>query len=145
MLVGNKSDLSTQRKTSRELGEEFAKEEELLFIEASAKSGEGVEELFMEIGTSFFLSFFLPFFFFFIPSFEGISSRFALSRLFSLQIRYFEMSFRIGIGSCHYGRFMVRGTLVDGRGIRSRTCTNTDNSPEITSRTTQTSRDIKYW
>jgi Ras-related protein Rab-5C len=50
MLVGNKSDLSSARKTSRELGERFAEEEGLLFAEASAKSGEGVEGLFMEIG-----------------------------------------------------------------------------------------------
>ncbi|WVQ98201.1 hypothetical protein IAU59_005323 [Kwoniella sp. CBS 9459] len=49
MLVGNKSDLSAQRKTPRELGEQFAQEEGLLFSEASAKSGEGVEELFMDI------------------------------------------------------------------------------------------------
>lgn len=54
MLVGNKSDLSsTSRKTSRELGAQFAEEEGLLFTEASAKSGDGVEELFMEIGTFF--------------------------------------------------------------------------------------------
>jgi Ras-related protein Rab-5C len=50
MLVGNKSDLSSARKTPRELGERFAEEEGLLFAEASAKSGEGVEGLFMEIG-----------------------------------------------------------------------------------------------
>ena len=33
------------------MGESFAEEEGLLFGEASAKSGEGVEGLFMEIGT----------------------------------------------------------------------------------------------
>lgn len=59
MLVGNKSDLSSSRKTSRELGERFAEEEGLLFAEASAKSGEGVEGLFMDIGTFFFFLFFL--------------------------------------------------------------------------------------
>jgi Ras-related protein Rab-5C len=53
MLVGNKSDLESSRKTPRELGERFAEEEGLFFCEASAKSGDGVEELFMEIGTSF--------------------------------------------------------------------------------------------
>lgn len=52
MLVGNKSDLTSQRKTPRELGEEFAQQEELLFTEASAKSGEGVEDMFMTIGES---------------------------------------------------------------------------------------------
>ncbi|WWC86763.1 uncharacterized protein L201_001642 [Kwoniella dendrophila CBS 6074] len=49
MLVGNKSDLEAQRKTPKEMGERFAQEEGLLFAEASAKSGDGVEELFMEI------------------------------------------------------------------------------------------------
>lgn len=52
MLVGNKLDLSASRKTSTELGKQFADEEGLLFAEASAKSGEGVEGLFMEIGQS---------------------------------------------------------------------------------------------
>lgn len=53
MLVGNKVDLADDsRKTSREMGETFAKEEGLLFAEASAKSGQGVEELFLDIGKS---------------------------------------------------------------------------------------------
>lgn len=56
MLVGNKTDMESQRKTSREIGEQYAKEEGLLFAEASAKTGEGVEELFMEIGSSFISS-----------------------------------------------------------------------------------------
>jgi len=50
MLVGNKLDLAASRKTPRALGEQFAKEEGLLFCEASAKNGEGVEPMFMEIG-----------------------------------------------------------------------------------------------
>jgi Ras-related protein Rab-5C len=50
MLVGNKSDLAANRRTSKEMGEAYAQEEGLLFAEASAKSGEGVEEIFMEIG-----------------------------------------------------------------------------------------------
>ncbi|RSH78233.1 GTP-binding protein of the rab/ypt [Apiotrichum porosum] len=49
MLVGNKADLTSQRKTPRALGEQFAQEEGLLFTEASAKSGDGVEAMFMEI------------------------------------------------------------------------------------------------
>ncbi|WWD00741.1 hypothetical protein V866_007676 [Kwoniella sp. B9012] len=49
MLVGNKLDMELQRKTPREMGERFAQEEGLLFAEASAKSGDGVEDLFMEI------------------------------------------------------------------------------------------------
>lgn len=52
MLVGNKLDMAGQRKTPRALGEQFAQEEGLLFIESSAKTGEGVEDLFMEIGRS---------------------------------------------------------------------------------------------
>ena len=52
MLVGNKLDIESSRKTSREIGETFAQEEGLLFTEASAKSGDGVQELFMEIGMS---------------------------------------------------------------------------------------------
>jgi hypothetical protein len=51
MLVGNKSDLESQRKIPKEMGELFAEEDGLLFGEASAKSGDGVEGLFMEIGT----------------------------------------------------------------------------------------------
>jgi Ras-related protein Rab-5C len=51
MLVGNKLDMEDSRKTSREMGERFAEEEGLLFTEASAKTGDGVEELFMEIGS----------------------------------------------------------------------------------------------
>lgn len=50
MLVGNKSDLKASRKVPRELAEQFAKDEELLFTEASAKTGEGVEDMFMAIG-----------------------------------------------------------------------------------------------
>ena len=52
MLVGNKLDLAASRKTPREMGEAYAQEEGLLFAEASAKSGDGVEDLFMEIGIS---------------------------------------------------------------------------------------------
>lgn len=52
MLVGNKLDMAESRKTPRELGEAFAQEEGLLFAEASAKSGDGVQELFLEIGQS---------------------------------------------------------------------------------------------
>ncbi|TYJ56051.1 hypothetical protein B9479_003294 [Cryptococcus floricola] len=49
MLVGNKIDMASQRKTPRELGQQFAGEEGLLFTEASAKTGEEVEELFHAI------------------------------------------------------------------------------------------------
>ena len=50
MLVGNKLDMESARKTPRAMGEQFAQEEGLLFTEASAKTGDGVEELFAEIG-----------------------------------------------------------------------------------------------
>ena len=50
MLVGNKLDLESSRKTSRETGARFAEDEGLLFAETSAKNGDGVQELFMEIG-----------------------------------------------------------------------------------------------
>jgi Ras-related protein Rab-5C len=54
ILVGNKLDLAQEdpslRRTSREMGEQYAETEGLLFLEASAKTGENVEEIFMEIG-----------------------------------------------------------------------------------------------
>jgi Ras-related protein Rab-5C len=42
--------MESARKTPRAMGEQFAQEEGLLFTEASAKTGDGVEELFAEIG-----------------------------------------------------------------------------------------------
>jgi hypothetical protein len=84
MLVGNKSDLESQRKIPKEMGLNFAEEEGLLFGEASAKSGEGVEGLFMEIGT--FSHLFLPFLFdllFLFPLSSPIASCLALYNCFS--------------------------------------------------------------
>jgi len=49
LLVGNKSDLNTKRKVSREEGEEFAKNHGLSFIETSAQSGENVEAAFTKL------------------------------------------------------------------------------------------------
>jgi Ras-related protein Rab-2A len=46
-LVGNKSDLDHKRVVQSSEGQEFAKEHDLLFVEASAKTAEGVEEAFM--------------------------------------------------------------------------------------------------
>ena len=47
ILVGNKSDLSLERRqVSTEEGERWAQEEGLLFVEASAKSGNNVEAAF---------------------------------------------------------------------------------------------------
>lgn len=46
-LVGNKSDLDHKRVVQASEGQEFARENDLLFVEASAKTAEGVEEAFM--------------------------------------------------------------------------------------------------
>ena len=45
-LIGNKIDLADQRKISKEMGIELAEEYKLPFFEASAKSGENVDEVF---------------------------------------------------------------------------------------------------
>ena len=50
-LVGNKLDLAqTARSVSVEEGKSYAEESSLLFLEASAKTGENVMEIFTEIG-----------------------------------------------------------------------------------------------
>lgn len=46
VLIGNKNDLQDQRKVSFEEGESFAKENDLIFFETSAKTSAGVEETF---------------------------------------------------------------------------------------------------
>jgi Ras-related protein Rab-2A len=45
MLIGNKCDLSHRRAVSYEEGEQFAKEHGLVFMEASAKTAQNVEEV----------------------------------------------------------------------------------------------------
>lgn len=45
MLIGNKCDLSHRRAVSKEEGEQFAKENGLLFLEASARTAQNVEEV----------------------------------------------------------------------------------------------------
>ena len=45
-LIGNKIDLGEQRKISKEKGVELAEEYKIPFFEASAKSGENVDEVF---------------------------------------------------------------------------------------------------
>lgn len=50
MLIGNKSDMESQRQVSREEGEAFAKENGLIFMETSAKTAANVDEAF--IGTA---------------------------------------------------------------------------------------------
>ena len=46
VLVGNKIDLNDKRQVSIKEGENFANEKEFIFFEVSAKTGEGVQELF---------------------------------------------------------------------------------------------------
>ncbi|KAH7858971.1 hypothetical protein Vadar_029978 [Vaccinium darrowii] len=48
MLIGNKCDLAHRRAVSTEEGEQFAKEQGLIFMEASAKTAQNVEEAFIE-------------------------------------------------------------------------------------------------
>lgn len=48
MLIGNKSDMDARRQVSTEEGERFAKENELIFMETSAKTAYNVEEAFIE-------------------------------------------------------------------------------------------------
>ncbi|CAI8607232.1 unnamed protein product [Vicia faba] len=48
MLIGNKSDLIKKRVVSTEEGEQFAKENGLIFMEVSAKNAENVEDAFIK-------------------------------------------------------------------------------------------------
>ncbi len=49
VLVGNKIDLNEQRKISKEEGKELADEFKMDFFEASAKTGENIEDIFLLI------------------------------------------------------------------------------------------------
>lgn len=51
-LAGNKIDLASQRKVSEEDAQAYARENELFFVETSAKTAINVNELFYEIGAS---------------------------------------------------------------------------------------------
>jgi Ras-related protein Rab-6A len=51
MLVGNKNDLSEKRQVTQEEGEELAKNEDVVFIEASAKEGHNIKTLFRRLAT----------------------------------------------------------------------------------------------
>jgi GTPase SAR1 family protein len=48
-LVGNKLDLQANREVSKEEAEQYATESGLLFLEASAKTGDNVVDIFTEI------------------------------------------------------------------------------------------------
>jgi Ras-related protein Rab-5C len=49
-LCGNKSDLAARRQVTEEEAKKYAEEEGLMWAETSAKSGEGVSEIFTAIG-----------------------------------------------------------------------------------------------
>jgi Ras-related protein Rab-5C len=50
-LCGNKSDLSARRQVSQEEAQKYAQEEGLMWGETSAKTGEGVSDIFVSIGS----------------------------------------------------------------------------------------------
>lgn len=52
ILIGNKSDLSSDRQVKYEEGEEFAKKHSMKFMEVSAKDDINVEEAFISIARS---------------------------------------------------------------------------------------------
>ena len=50
LLIGNKCDLEAEREVSYEEGKQFANANNLIFFEASAKTGKNVEDSFMSAG-----------------------------------------------------------------------------------------------
>ena len=53
-LIGNKCDLEAQRDVTYEEARQFAEENGLMFVESSAKTGDGVEEAFLETAKKIF-------------------------------------------------------------------------------------------
>jgi Ras-related protein Rab-4B len=49
VLIGNKIDLTSERKVSTVEAADFAAQNSLSFFEASALSGEGIDDIFIEI------------------------------------------------------------------------------------------------
>ena len=54
ILVGNKCDLSNERKVSIEDWENFAKKNNIKFFDASAKNGTNVSELFFQLANEIY-------------------------------------------------------------------------------------------
>lgn len=108
MLIGNKCDLAHRRAVSTEEGEQFAKEHGLIFMEASAKTAQNVEEvstyyihLYIYItrtGDLFYMNLIfisfnsLPLSYFYISNDNDFWFR-LLSRLLQPYIRRFRMEF----------------------------------------------------
>jgi Ras-related protein Rab-5C len=51
-LCGNKSDLAVRRQVTQEEAQKYAQEEGLMWAETSAKTGDGVADIFTRIGQS---------------------------------------------------------------------------------------------